>query len=299
MSLFEAFRLFQKLSEYKSFSKVAESEQVHVSSVSRRIEALEAELGVSLFVRTTRSVSLTPAGRLYLERVQNLLAGFEEAKKESDAQLATPKGSLKIAAPVTFSRIYLAPLLARFHESYPEIRLTLISSNDYVDLIQEEIDLAIRIGNLKDSSLISKRLGPATYALCASPRYFHKRKHLTHPSELKDETCLISDLGSRGTRWYYSHGSKTQSLMVNGPLKSNQGDVIAQVARDGVGIALLPTWMVRKELQEGTLISLLTKYSWSLEPRLSREIQIMYPKQKDPNPRVRAFIDFFSREFQA
>lgn len=176
MSLFETFRLFQKLSEFKSFSKVAESEQVHVSSVSRRIEALEAELGVSLFVRTTRSVSLTPAGRIYLERVQNLLAGFEEAKKESDAQLATPKGGLKIAAPVTFSRLYLAPLLARFHESYPEIRLTLVSSNDYVDLIQDEIDLAIRIGNLKDSSMISKRLAPATYTLCASPPVFSQAK---------------------------------------------------------------------------------------------------------------------------
>src|SRR5581483_11499258 len=139
----QVFRIFLRLAQHRSFSKVADLENMHVSSVSRRIEMLESRLGLRLFNRTTRSVALTPPGRAYLQRVEALLEGFDEAREQADMASAQLAGPLRIAAPVSFARLYLAPLLTKFSQQHPAIEMTVLTSNEVSDLIEEEFDLGV------------------------------------------------------------------------------------------------------------------------------------------------------------
>lgn len=295
----QVFRIFQRLAQQRSFSKVAELENVHVSSVSRRIEALEAQLGVRLFNRTTRSVSLTPPGRAYLRRVETLLEGFDAAKNEADIASTELAGPLRIAAPVSFARLYLAPLLVKFSRRYPAIEMTVLTSNEISDLIEEEFDLGIRIGGLRSSTLTVRRLARVSRILCASPGYLETQGVPRKPADLKQHRCLLSDYGRGGARWYFrkSHGqSDTRAVAVSGPLRSNHGDVIARAAVDGLGIALLPSWLVRHELASGALVTVLESFRWDVVSNRERHIQVVFPTRKSLSQRARAFVDFLVTE---
>ena len=290
----QVFRIFQRLAQHRSFSKVAELETVHVSSVSRRIEMLEAQLGVRLFNRTTRSVSLTPPGRAYLQRVEALLEGFDAAKVAADTASTQLAGSLRIAAPVSFARLYLAPLLTKFSRRYPAIELTVLTSNEISDLIEEEFDLGIRIGGLRSSTLTVRRLARVARILCASPGYLETQGIPRKPADLKAHRCLLSDYGRGGARWYFRKGrdARAGAVAVSGPLRSNHGDVIARAALDGLGIALLPSWLVRDELASGGLVGVLDSWRWDVASSRERHIQVVFPARRSLSNSARTFVDF-------
>ena len=297
----QVFRIFQRLAQHRSFSKVAELEHVHVSSVSRRVEVLEAQLGVRLFNRTTRSVSLTQPGRVYLQRIEALLEGFDAARVEADTASTQLAGSLRIAAPVSFARLCLAPMLTRFSRRYPAIEMTVLTSNEISNLIEEEFDLGIRIGGLRSSTLTVRRLARVSRILCASPGYLESQGVPRKPADLKEHRCLLSDYGRGGTRWYFRKGrgqgdTRTGAVTVSGPLRSNHGDVIARAAVDGLGIALLPSWLVRHELASGALVSVLESFRWDVASSRERHIQVVFPARKSLSQRARAFVDFLIAE---
>jgi DNA-binding transcriptional LysR family regulator len=297
----QIFKIFLRLAQHRSFSKVAELENVHVSSISRRIEMLETQLGVRLFNRTTRSVSLTPPGRAYMQRVEALLAGFDEAKVQADTASAQLAGPLRIAAPVSFARLYLAPLLTKFSQQYPAIEMTLLTGNEISDLIEEEFDLGVRIGGLRSSTLTVRRLARVTRVLCASPRYLEAHGVPRKPADLKAHRCLVADYGRGGPRWYFRKGrgqsdAKPGAVNVSGPLRSNQGDVIVRAAQDGLGVALLPSWLVRNELANGSLVNILDSFRWDFAASRESHIQVVFPARKTLSNRARAFIDFLVPE---
>ena len=297
----QVFRIFLRLAQHRSFSKVAELENVHVSSVSRRIEVLEAQLGIRLFNRTTRSVSLTPPGRAYLLRVEALLEGFDAARAEADTASTQLAGSLRIAAPVSFARLYLAPVLTKFSRRYPAIEMTVLTSNEISNLIEEEFDLGIRIGGLRSSTLTVRRLARVSRILCASPGYLESRGVPRKPTDLREHRCLLSDYGRGGTRWYFrkSRGpsnTRASAVAVSGPLRSNHGDVIARAAVDGLGVALLPSWLVRDELASGALVTVLESFRWDVASNRERHIQVVFPARKSLGQRARVFVDFLIAE---
>ena len=295
----QIFKIFLRLAEHRSFSKVAELEHVHVSSISRRIEILEAQVGVRLFNRTTRSVSLTPPGRAYLQRVEALLAGFDEARLVADGAGTRLAGPLKITAPVSFARLHLSPLLTKFSQRYPDIEMTVATSNEFSNLVEEEFDLGIRIGDLRSSSLTVRKLAPVSRILCASPAYLQANGIPRRPSDLKNHRCLVADYSRRGARWYFQKSparGRPRAVRVSGPLQSNHGDVIAGAARDGLGIALLPSWLIRRELAVGSLVGVLESFHWDFEPGRESHIQVVYPARRTLSGRARAFIDFLVEE---
>ena len=297
----QVFKILLRLAQHRSFSKVAELENMHVSSISRRIETLEAQLGVRLFNRTTRSVSLTPPGRAYLQRVEALLEGFDDAKFQADTASAQLAGPLRIAAPVSFARLHLAPLLTKFSQQYPAIEITVLTSNEISDLVEEEFDLGVRIGGLRSSTLTVRRLARVSRILCASPGYLAAHGVPRKPAELRAHRCLVGGYGRGGPQWYFRKlrgqgDAKAGKVSVSGPLRSNQGDVIARAAQDGLGIALLPSWLVRNELSSGTLVGVLESFRWDFSPSGESHIQVVFPARKTLSNRARAFIDFLIPE---
>jgi len=298
MNQLKVFKIFVELSKKRSFSKVAESEQCHVSSISRQIEELENEIGFRLFNRTTRSVSLTSAGEIYLNRIQGILSSFEEAKFEASLSQEHLKGRIKVAAPVSFARLHMGNLVTKFLNLHSDISISLITNNSFENLIDEGYDFAIRIGSHKDSSYVSKKISDAKKILCASPLYLHKSGNLAKPEDLKNHNCLISDYKTKGIRWYYSRGKTTHAIEISGSLQSNQGDVIVEAAKKGLGIAILPLWLIQKELAEGSLVAVLKEYDWNLSKGQVSAIQIVYPHRKTLTKVARAFIDFLLIELQ-
>jgi len=297
----QVFRIFLRLAQHRSFSKVADLENMHVSSVSRRIEMLESRLGLRLFNRTTRSVALTPPGRAYLQRVEALLEGFDEAREQADMASAQLAGPLRIAAPVSFARLYLAPLLTKFSQQHPAIEMTVLTSNEVSDLIEEEFDLGVRIGGLRSSTLTVRRLARVTRILCASPGYLEAHGVPRNPTDLKAHRCLVSDYGQAGARWYFrkarsQSGARAAAVSVSGPLRSNHGEVIVRAARDGLGIALLPSWLIRHELANGSLVPVLESFRWDFASSRESHVQVVFPARKTLSHRARAFIDFLAAE---
>jgi DNA-binding transcriptional LysR family regulator len=296
MNPVRTFEIFAAVARERSFSKVARSEQVNVSSISRTIEALEREWGVRLFHRTTRTVSLTPAGSIYFARIESLLSSLAEAKEEAVSAMEAPRGRIKVAAPVSFSRLYMGRLYAKFRERFPEIDLVLVSSNSVSDLIDEGFDFAVRIGGLTDSSFVARRIAESRQVLCASPLYLHRSGAPAKPADLATHHCLMSDRESTRGRWYYSRPRVKRAVAVAGPFKSNQGDVLVEAAKSGLGIGLLPLWLVQRELADGSLVSVLPEYEWDFSPSGPAAIQIIYPHRKALTRSARAFLEFLSKE---
>lgn len=296
MESLSIFRTFISLAQLKSFTKVAEKERVNPSSISRKIETLEGELGLKLFQRNTRNVVLTPAGKVYLESITKLLEDFEEAQRTAIGIPRGPKGTLRVTAPVSFSRIFLAPLVVKFLKQYPEINISIDANNQNVNLGEGEFDLAIRIGNLPSSGLVSKKMIKMKRVVCASPEYLAQKGIPAKPKDLKDHLCLVAEKGPTTSVWNYSKGSKRYSVEVKGPLKSNYADLLAEAARAGLGIGLFPTWLVEDDLKAGRLIQILDSFQW--DSKMSKDgqtdIQIIYPSKKTLSEPARLLIDFLS-----
>jgi DNA-binding transcriptional LysR family regulator len=294
----KALRTFVALAQRRSFAKVADAERTHPSSISRKIRDLESDLGVRLFQRTTRSVALTPAGQILLDRVSVLLAGLDQAREEATAPRAAAKGHIKVAAPVSFARMHLGALFARFHEKFPDIRITLLSSNNFDDLIADGFDVAIRISESRDSSFVARNLLNVERVVCASPAYLAGAGKPARARDLKEHNCLIPNYRNAGARWYYRRAGVSGAVAVSGSLRSNQGDVIVEAAKSGLGIALLPRWLIRSELNSGDLVRLFPEVGWSPSKKSQPVLQLIYPHRRAISRVAQLFVEFAAAELR-
>jgi DNA-binding transcriptional LysR family regulator len=293
MDRFTAMRSFATVVEEGSFAAAAARLGLSRAAVSRQVIELEGHLGARLLNRTTRRVAATEVGRDYHARCHRILDELAEAEQSVASLQAEPRGVLKANAPMSFGIRHLAPVIAAFAARCPDVRVVLSLNDRFVDLIEEGYDLAIRIGALRDSSLIARRLAPSKGLVCASPAYLTRRGRPRTPGELGNHSCLQYSYLASGATWKLrdSEGDE-HSLRVSGPLCANNGDVLRQAALDGLGIAMLPTFLVGEDIRSGRLRRVLVDYA---PPEMA--IHAVYPPGRYLAPKVRSFIDFLAERF--
>jgi len=294
MDRFENMATFIRVVEAGSISGAADRTGVAKSAVSRRLKELEGHLGVELFHRTTRSMNLTDTGRAFYHQSVRIMDDVLEAELATSQAHATLQGSLKIALPSTFGLMHIGPAINEFSRVNPNIEFDLDFNDREVDLIQEGFDLAIRIANLPDSSLIARRLAPIQLVMCASPDYLEQKGTPQSPDELKQHQCLVYSLIRDFEYWQLTDSNGKQiRAKINPYLKASTGEFLKDAAVEGQGIILLPSFIVYKEIERGTLVQLFKEYK--LPPLNAYAI---YPQTRHLSLRVRAFVDFLVKRFE-
>lgn len=300
MDYFMALKSFVRTVELGSFSKVAEESGMKVSTVSRYIGALEADLGAAMFNRTTRRLHLTEAGTTFYERATKILDDLEEARSATSSLNEQPRGLLRINIPGAFGRLHVMPHMKAFLEKYPDIRLDATLTDATVDVIGTGTDVAVRIGTLADSSLIARRLAAQTRLLVASPTYLAAHPELHDPEDLRQHECLVFALQPANC-WYCrsrtSGEAEMSEIAVSGHLRANESDTLHQAVLDGLGLSLLPTWLIGQDLRAGRLHSVLTGWDWVIAPGTERAIWAVYPPKKVVPPKTKVFINFLVERF--
>jgi len=287
--------VFSKVVQGGSLSAAARDLGVSPAVVSRTLAALEARLGVRLVNRTTRSLHLTDEGASYFETCQRILAEIDEADSAVSARRVEPQGMLRVALPASFGHKHIAPLIPRFAERYPKIELALSLSDRSINLIEEGFDLAIRIAELKDSSLAARKLAPNRRVVCASPAYLRQHGEPATPQDLAKHNCLIAtwEQGMAMTWEYKSAVGKRGSVRVTGRYACDNWEVLREWAVAGLGVALKSTWDVRKHLEDGSLVPLLPGYDFGTDVA----IYAVYPHRRYLPAKTQAFIDFLAESF--
>jgi DNA-binding transcriptional LysR family regulator len=300
MDYFSAVRAFLHAAELQSFSKTAERMVLKTSTVSRYVTDLEADLGIALFNRSTRGLVLTEGGRVFREHALVAMQALEDARSMTSSLNASPQGLLRVTMPTSFGRKHVVKHLPAFLEKYPRIGVDMVISDDVINLIDTEVDLAIRIGVLPDSQLMAKRLAAHRRIVCASPGYVASHGAPATPEDLSGHTALRFTLAA-DDKWILCRRtgkSKTKevSVQLSGQVRANNTDALVDLAVAGCGIALLPAWSVASEMRSGELINVLA--SWEARAtRLDPAIWAVYPPKKVVSSKVRAFVDFYAEIF--
>ncbi|MDP5190143.1 LysR substrate-binding domain-containing protein [Rheinheimera baltica] len=276
---------FVAVAEQQSFTKAAKQLNISVAQVSRNIAELEASLAIKLLYRSTRSVSLTEEGQLYLQHCRHLVSSLEEANRTLANLNATPRGLIKITAPVYYGETRIAPLLHDFLQRFPDTELELHLTNNRLDLVQAGFDLAIRLGQLEDSSLIAKKLASRTQYVVAAPDYLQKFGLPTSIADLSHHQCLTGTLSV----WRFNQSGKITTFKPQGRILCNSGVALLDAALKGLGLVQLPDYYVRDQLQNNSLLSVLDDIR---QP--DDGIWAIYPQNRHLSAKVRVLVDFLS-----
>jgi DNA-binding transcriptional LysR family regulator len=283
--------VFARVVQGGSLTAAASALGMPKSTVSRKLAELEARLGARLLQRTTRTLSLTDVGRAYYEHCARVLAEVEEAEQAITRLQATPRGALRVTAPLAFN--LLGPVVSTFLERYPEVELELVCTDRRVDLVEERFDVGIRAGPMADSSLVSRRLGALCRVLVAAPSLLKRVGVLRGPTELEHHDCLVFGAATEGTQWKLSHGSEQVELHVRARLVVNDYELLQQAARAGSGFALLPEWACAGDLKTGTLKRVLPDWSTPEIP-----VHAVYPNARHLSPKTLAFLEVLKERFR-
>ena len=293
MDKFQEIKVFTAVADYGSFVAASEALNLSKAAVSRYVSDLERRLGARLIHRTTRKLSLTAEGEIFLMRCRSILESIEESEEEISTRGQTASGKLRITAPVSFGIQHLAPLWKRFLDEYPKVNLELELSDRVINLVEEGFDLAIRIGQLNDSTLVSRQLAATRLVLCASPGYLAQRGSPNHPSELVEHETFSYSLLSTGHTWKFDGPDGTVNIRVSPRMTSNNGDTGVEVCVRGGGIHLWPTFLVEDHLRTGSLVEVLPAFKAA-----NFGIYAVYPSKKHVLPKVRALVDFLLRHLR-
>ena len=287
--------VFTKVAKAGSFAAAAKEIGLSRAMATKHVMQLENSLGVRLLNRTTRHLSLTEVGVVYLERCLQILDDIEETELAVTRLQTEPRGVLKVTATPFFGAYHLAPAIAAYTETYPDVGVELIVQAGYVDLVEEGFDLAIQLDELRDSSLIARRLGSSHRIVCGAPSYFRKHGTPEIPEDLKRHNCLVNSSLPPRDQWQFneSGGSKPTVVKVTGSMESNAADALRIAAIHGLGLVLLPTYMVGQDIRKGRLQAVLTDHVPA-----SLEIHAVYPHRKHLSAKVRTFVDFLHARFQ-
>ncbi|MCB9684588.1 MAG: LysR family transcriptional regulator [Alphaproteobacteria bacterium] len=284
MDVLGQMHLFVKVVESGGFTTAGRELGLPKSTVSRQIARLEDRLGVRLLERTTRSLRPTEAGQAYYERCVRIVADVMDAENAVTQGQREPRGTLRISAPMSLGYRYLGDALGAFLRTYPQLRVEVSLSDRRVDLIDEGYDVAVRIGVLDDSSMIARRLGPTHMSIVGAPSYFAEHGTPESPEELRHHACFQYEYGPTLSTWRLG---PELTIPVKGPMVSNNGDVLLAAARAGVGLALLPRFIVRDDLASGALVTVLDEHVTQ-----SLAMWAVYPANRYLSSKVRAFVDF-------
>lgn len=287
MDQLEQMRVFIRVAEEGGFAAAARVLGLSRSRVSQQIAGLEARLGSRLLNRSTRSISLTATGERYLEHCRHILKMVETADWEAGRNAALPGGQIRLSVPVSFGVRYLGRTLSEFMRRHPEIQLQVGLSDHFVDLVGDGYDLAVRIAELPDSSLVARRIAPCRRILCAAPAYLDQQGRPARPEDLKSHDCLNYSNELRRQDWTIIGPSGSQQIRLEGPLCADNGDLLRQAALDGCGITGLPTFIIGDDIRAGTLEWVLQDYA--LPPL---EIHAVFPSRQHLPVNVRTLVDY-------
>lgn len=286
MDYVDAMRSFVQTARLGTMSAAARELDVSVAVLSKRIARLESHLGARLFHRTTRQMALSDPGREYLERAREILTAIDEAESAVAGLQEAPRGELRVSASVSFGRKHVVPMVAEFLDAHRELNVHLQLSDPYVNLVDEALDVVIRIGHLTDSSLIARRLATNRRVICATPQYLERYGAPTTPEDLAQHNCLVLKYpGSSLMEWPFRIGEEVRSVRITGNFDSNNGEALTQALLEGVGLSMQSTWNVGEHLKSGALRAVLLPY---MAPDVS--IYAVYPPTRHVSPKVRAFI---------
>ncbi len=292
MDNLSAMGIFVKVVNEGSFSAAARASGLTPSAVSKQVGRLEDRLGARLFNRTTRHLSLTEVGRGFYDRCCQILVDVEEAEDAVANLHAAPRGTLKLNVPVAFGRLWITGLIPEFMQRYPEIKLDLNLHDRFVDLLSEGYDLAVRIGDLEDSSLIARKLAANRRVVCASPAYLATHGSPKKPTDLENHDCLIYASRAFRNDWRFDGPDGEETVHVTGTVETNNPEVIMDLIGKDMGIGLLPLWLVGPAIKAGKVSEILPDYHVP-----DSAIYAIYPPGRHLSPKVRVFVDFMVEKF--
>lgn len=288
MDLMSAMATFVRAVDAGSLSAAARSLPSSLTSVSRQISALEEHFRTRLLLRTTRRLALTDEGRILYERAKAVLGEVKEIEAALTRDRHQPSGRIRVASPSLMGRLLIAPLLAEFLRRYPALSVDLLLVDRAVDTVEEDIHLAIRIGRLRDSQLVARKLADLRMIVCASPDYLARRGTPRAPADLVHHDCLVFSDAPGSAEWRFADDGKAgRKIRISGRLWMNSLEALATVAKEGAGIVRVPSWQVEADLAAGRLVRLLTDYEPAPVP-----LHVMFQPSRLASPKIRAFADY-------
>ncbi len=294
MNKLKAMAIFVKIVDSGSLNSAAEKLSLSQSSVVRALAALEKELGVQLLYRTTRRLTLTEEGRDYCQRCRQILLEVEDAENALTQRQITPSGKIRITAPITFGRLHLGPVIQEFLLAFPETEVELLLLDRVVDLIEEGMDIALRIGALPDSTLIAKPIGNVQYKVCASPEYIEQAGIPPSPTELYQHQCIrLTAIKSHAT-WSFKETGKIHKISVSGSFKTNHIEAALDACAQGLGYGQFLSYQVDKMISDGRLVSVLESFETTPSP-----VNLVYPYSRLLSSRSRHFIEWAAPRLSA
>ncbi len=294
-----ALQTFVEVVRQGSFAAVARDRNVDPSSVSRAIAALEKELGIRLFQRTTRQLAPTESGAVYYQRIVPLIEEMEQAIAAATELSSNPKGTLRVTASVSFGLTCIVPLLPELAAAYGDLAVDLVLSDAVLDLVGERIDVAIRLGVMADSTLIAQKLMQTRYCVCASPQYLNQQGHPRHPQELTLHECLRFPLLGFRSQWIFKGPQgRVESVRVQGRTVISSAIALRDCAIAHMGFALLPHWLIQADLDSGQLVNVFPNHAVTAT-HFDTAAWFVYPSKRYLPGKVKVFIDFLKQHLAA
>jgi DNA-binding transcriptional LysR family regulator len=292
MDLLSGMRLFARVVETGGFTAVARESGASQPTISRTIAALEAHLGVRLLNRSSRAVTLTDDGRHFYERARGALEAVAEAESSVGPRRGEPSGLLRLGTPVAFGRLHVAPRIPAFLERHPQVAVEVAMNDAFVDLVGEGLDLAIRVGDLVDPSLIARRIGIARRVTVASAAYLDRYGVPSTPADLTGHDCVIYTRLATGHRWHFESRDGPVQVDVQGRFRADNSEAVREAVIGGAGIAVMPVWLFQDEIERGSVRIVLERFEPTRLP-----IHAVYPSRRLLAAKVRAMVDFIAAEF--
>lgn len=293
MDTLVSMQVFRRVVEAGSFSAVSRAMGLSQPTVSKHVASLESRIGARLINRSTRQLKLTDAGQEHYEHCVRILDDLAESESSVGSGKSQPVGTLRISTPMAFGRLQILPHLWKFLDEYPELSVDVLMDDHNIDLVKEGIDVVLRMGPMANSSLIAQKIGNSVRVTVASPEYLSKQGKPTAPAELKGHQCLVFTLLATRNEWHYTGPKGAEKVRVNGRFSSNSPDAIRAATLAGMGIAVVPIWLIEDYLASGELLIILEDYK-----PVSIDIHAAYPDRRFVPSKVRYFIEHVRNTLQ-
>ena len=293
MNKLNAMETFIKIVDNGSLTKAADALDTSLPTVVRTLASLEEHLDTRLLNRTTRKITLTVEGQSYLERCRRILFDIEDAELELSAHQSKPKGKLRVTASTMFGTMRLMPLVSKFLSANDQVEVDLLLLDRNVNLIEEGVDVAIRIGDLEDSSMVAKNVGHLRRVICGTPKFISAYPTITHPKDLENIPCVRFTGLSHDNQWHLYEKRKTHTISINGPVICNQVEASRKAVCDGLGLGMFLSYQVEELIKSGDLQVVLSDF----EPD-PRPVNVVYSHAKLMSTRVRVFVDWITLELR-
>ncbi|MBB6584836.1 LysR family transcriptional regulator [Ralstonia solanacearum] len=298
MDRFAALNAFMAVVEHGGFAPAARRLELAPSSLTRQLNSLEDSLGTRLLNRSTRTVTLTEAGQQYYEDARRILEELDNADRAVSELAGPPSGLLRVSLPVAFGRLHVAPALPAFLRQFPGMRLEFQLSDTVANLVEDRIDVAIRLGAPASQNVVARKLAPHRRVICASQDYLGEHGVPAQPADLAQHNCLLFDYATATSTWTLQRAGKTEKVQVSGNLHANGSELLREAAIGGAGLLLMPTWLVGEDLAAGRLVPVLEDWSPSLGAD-EGAVWAVYLQNRRGSKKLAAFLDFLVQHFGA